>query len=238
MKDAQDERSNAFQKQTARIGFPAMSLTAKQWRNSFRLHDGAWPDRLRLQQRTQRRAYVAGWEHERDFLAQDHRRLSHLSLPLQRNQTPPMLSTGGGVTVNNSSVDGLRRFPGGAAYAAAKHGVSSPTKSVALEYARDGLKITAICPGGVNTSAVESFMKKNAAVADQITGQTPIGRIATPSEIADGVLWLAPTPRLSCWEPARARWRIYGLCPTRFVRKADQHCSVREFHGACFIISR
>lgn len=82
MKDAQDERSNAFQKQTARIGFPAMSLTAKQWRNSFRLHDGAWPDRLRLQQRTQRRAYVAGWEHERDFLAQDHRRLSHLSLPL------------------------------------------------------------------------------------------------------------------------------------------------------------
>jgi hypothetical protein len=81
-------------------------------------------------------------------------------------------------------------------------------------------------------------MKKNAAVADQITGQTPIGRIATPSEIADGVLWLAPTPRLSCWEPARARWRIYGLCPTRFVRKADQHCSVREFHGACFIISR
>lgn len=109
-----------------------------------------------------------------------------------RHQIPAMLSTGGGVIVNNSSVDGLRGypFPGGAAYAAAKHGVLGLTKSAALEHAKDGLKITAICPGWVKTPPVENFMKKYATVADQITGQTPLGRIADPNEIADGVLWL------------------------------------------------
>ncbi|GAA3096201.1 SDR family oxidoreductase [Rhizobium viscosum] len=109
-----------------------------------------------------------------------------------RHQLPVMMRQGGGVIVNNSSVDGLRGypFPVGAAYAAAKHGVIGLTKSAALEHARDGIRITAICPGWVNTPPVEGFMKKSPEHAKAIIAQTPIGRIATPQEIADGVLWL------------------------------------------------
>lgn len=109
-----------------------------------------------------------------------------------RHQIPAMLKQGHGVIVNNSSVDGLRGYPfsGGAAYAAAKHGVIGLTKSAALEHARDGIRIAAICPGWVNTPPVESFMKKSTQFADAIIAQTPIGRIATPQEIAGGVLWL------------------------------------------------
>jgi NAD(P)-dependent dehydrogenase (short-subunit alcohol dehydrogenase family) len=109
-----------------------------------------------------------------------------------RHQIPAMQKNGRGVIVNNSSVDGLRGypFPGGAAYAAAKHGVIGLTKSAALEYAREGIRITAICPGWVNTPAVESHMKKSPDIAEAIIAQTPIGRIATPHEIAEGVLWL------------------------------------------------
>ena len=109
-----------------------------------------------------------------------------------RYQIPAMQKNGRGVIVNNSSVDGLRGypFPGGAAYAAAKHGVIGLTKSAALEYAREGIRITAICPGWVGTPPVESSMKKSADIATAIIAQTPIGRVATPQEIAEGVLWL------------------------------------------------
>jgi NAD(P)-dependent dehydrogenase (short-subunit alcohol dehydrogenase family) len=109
-----------------------------------------------------------------------------------RHQIPAMLRNNGGVIVNNSSVDGLRGypFPGGAAYSAAKHGVLGLTRSAALEHAKDGLRVTAICPGWVGTPAVESFVKKNQALGEQIIAQEPIGRLGTPEEVANGVLWL------------------------------------------------
>lgn len=109
-----------------------------------------------------------------------------------RHQLPVMMKQAGGVIVNNSSVDGLRGypFPFGAAYAAAKHGIIGLTKSAALEHARDGIRITAICPGWVNTPPVEGFMRKSPEHSKAIIAQTPIGRIATPQEIAEGVLWL------------------------------------------------
>lgn len=79
-----------------------------------------------------------------------------------RYQLPAMVKAGRGVIVNNSSVDGLRGYPlpGGAAYAAAKHGVLGLTRSAALEHAKDGVRVTAICPGWIGTSPVENFMKK------------------------------------------------------------------------------
>ncbi|MBL8698252.1 MAG: SDR family oxidoreductase [Alphaproteobacteria bacterium] len=109
-----------------------------------------------------------------------------------RHEIPAMLRGGGGVIVNNASVDGLRGypFPGGAAYAAAKHGVLGLTRSAALENAKTGLRITAICPGWVDTPPVANWRKRDAGVAAEIDRQTPRGRIAAASEIADGVLWL------------------------------------------------
>lgn len=108
-----------------------------------------------------------------------------------RHEIPAMLATGGGVIVNNSSVDGLRGypFPGGAAYSAAKHGVLGLTRSAALEHAQDGLRITAVCPGWVNTPPVANYVK-DPDTAREILRQTPRGKIAEPSEIANGVLWL------------------------------------------------
>lgn len=103
----------------------------------------------------------------------------------------PAMSTGG-VIVNNASVDGLRGypFPGGAAYAAAKHGVLGLTRSAALENAKAGPRITAICPGWVDTPPIANWRKRDPAIAAEIDRQTPRGRIASPAEIADGVLWL------------------------------------------------
>lgn len=103
-----------------------------------------------------------------------------------------MQKAGGGVIVNNASVDGLRGypFPGGAAYAAAKHGVVGLTRSAALECAASGPRICAICPGWVDTPPVANWMKRDRAVAAAIVRQTPRGRIGDPDEIAAAVLWL------------------------------------------------
>lgn len=96
-----------------------------------------------------------------------------------------------GVIVNNASVDGLRGypFPGGAAYSAAKHGVLGLTKSAALEHAKSGPRIVAICPGWVATPPVVTYMRRQ-EVAEGVLRQTPRGRIGEPDEIASAVLWL------------------------------------------------
>jgi NAD(P)-dependent dehydrogenase (short-subunit alcohol dehydrogenase family) len=96
-----------------------------------------------------------------------------------------------GVIVNNSSVDGLRGypFPGGASYSAAKHGVLGLTKSAALEHAKSGPRICAICPGWVATPPVVAYTR-NKERAESVLKQTPRGRIGEPDEIASAVLWL------------------------------------------------
>jgi NAD(P)-dependent dehydrogenase (short-subunit alcohol dehydrogenase family) len=97
-----------------------------------------------------------------------------------------------GAIVNNASVDGLRGypFPGGAAYAAAKHGVVGLTRSAALECAATGPRICAICPGWIDTAPVANWMKRDPEVAEAIVRQTPRGKIGDPDEIAAAVLWL------------------------------------------------
>jgi NAD(P)-dependent dehydrogenase (short-subunit alcohol dehydrogenase family) len=109
-----------------------------------------------------------------------------------RHQIPAMLASSSGVIVNNASVDGLRGypFPGGAAYAAAKHGVLGLTRSAALEYAKSGLRITAVCPGWIATPPVERMVRNDDAIARSILAQEPIGRLGTAQEVANGVLWL------------------------------------------------
>lgn len=108
-----------------------------------------------------------------------------------RYEIPLMLKNKRGVIVNNASVDGLRGypFPGGAAYSAAKHGVIGLTRSAALENAKAGLRISAVCPGWVDTPAIARYLKDPKLKAE-ILRQTPRGKIASPGEIASSVLWL------------------------------------------------
>ncbi|CAE7933894.1 fabG, partial [Symbiodinium necroappetens] len=100
-----------------------------------------------------------------------------------------MLDQGGGVIVNNASVSGVRNpNPGFALYSASKAAVISLTRSAAMEYAAQGLRINALSPGRIVTP-----MMLGAKLADpEAVGQSlPIKRMGRPEEVADALLWLA-----------------------------------------------
>ena len=109
-----------------------------------------------------------------------------------------MLKSGGGTIVNLSSVAGLIGFPGLSPYVASKHGVIGLTKNAALEYAKDGIRVNAVCPGGINTRMLDSLAEQATAGAQSSTEMMdplhPMGRIGAPQEVADLIVWLC-SPR-------------------------------------------
>jgi NAD(P)-dependent dehydrogenase (short-subunit alcohol dehydrogenase family) len=105
-------------------------------------------------------------------------------------EVPAMLRRGGGAIINTASVGGLIGTAGVTAYCATKHGVVGLTKSAALDYIKDKIRINAICPGGTRTAMLEEWFKHPEVEKAAIAG-TPIGRMADPAEIARSVLYLA-----------------------------------------------
>ncbi|MGB3728517.1 MAG: SDR family oxidoreductase, partial [Thermodesulfobacteriota bacterium] len=107
---------------------------------------------------------------------------------------PHMLENGGGSIVNNSSIVGLKGMAGIAAYAASKGAVTQLTRSMALEYAQQGIRVNAICPGAIETPMiVEDFFGSvdDVEAAEQyLLSLHPVGRIGQPEEIAHSVLFL------------------------------------------------
>ncbi|MBD2388295.1 SDR family oxidoreductase [Cylindrospermum sp. FACHB-282] len=103
-------------------------------------------------------------------------------------QIPQMLKQGGGAIVNNSSVAGLVGFVNISIYAASKHGVIGLTKSLALEHAKDNIRINAVCPGGIETDMVNRGFGEEGKI--QLTALHPVGRLGKSEEIANGVTWL------------------------------------------------
>ena len=107
-----------------------------------------------------------------------------------RSEIRQMLKQGGGAIVNDSSTSGLVGGLRESAYVASKHGVIGLTKAAALEYARDGIRVNAVCPGWIRTPMVESIIAGNPERERQIIAEEPVGRMGTPEEVAEAVVWL------------------------------------------------
>lgn len=106
-----------------------------------------------------------------------------------KEELPHLLKQGGAI-VNCASVAGLMGFPGLPAYVASKHAVVGLTKTAALEYAKEGVRINAVCPGVIKTAMVDRVTGKDKAVEKQYENMEPIGRMGKPEEVAAAVVWL------------------------------------------------
>ena len=106
-----------------------------------------------------------------------------------KHEIPAMLKTGGGAIVNNASVAGLLGFAMAPVYAASKHAVVGLTKAVALEYAKQNLRVNAVAPGAIETRMFHDFAT-SPEVKKMLESAHPIGRIGQPQEVASAVLWL------------------------------------------------
>src|SRR5215467_6354084 len=106
-----------------------------------------------------------------------------------RYEIPQMLHQGGGVIVNTASVAGLIGGRGVAAYVASKHGVVGLTKTAALEYARQGIRVNCVCPGAIQTPMTERAWSDPAWRA-RVVASEPVGRVGIPEEVAEAVVWL------------------------------------------------
>lgn len=105
-------------------------------------------------------------------------------------EIPQMVQQGGGVIVNTSSVAGLVGFLNLPAYVATKHGVAGLTRTAALEYADQGIRVNAVCPGVINTPMIDRIVAGDAEAEAQFTALEPVGRMGSPAEVAQAVVWL------------------------------------------------
>jgi NAD(P)-dependent dehydrogenase (short-subunit alcohol dehydrogenase family) len=107
-------------------------------------------------------------------------------------EIPFMREQGGGSIVNMASIAGLRSgLPLFSTYTASKHGVVGLTKAAAVEYAKVGIRINAVCPGFIQTPMVESDPQKASELEGWIQTVVPAGRLGTSEEVAEAVIWLS-----------------------------------------------
>src|SRR4051812_1995234 len=130
-----------------------------------------------------------------DITGSDFERLVAVNLRgvflCMQSQVPAMLAGDGGTIVNTASGAGVVGIAGQAAYCASKFGVVGMTKAAALDYAASGVRINAVCPGIVETPMMDRFTGGTEEGRTRVIAQEPIGRMGTPDEIADAVLWLS-----------------------------------------------
>ena len=107
-----------------------------------------------------------------------------------KNEITYMLKQGKGAIVNCASVAGLIGFPGLPAYVASKHGVVGLTKTAALEYAKQGIRINAVCPGVIKTPMIGRVTGKDKEIEKQYISMEPPGRMGNPEEVAEAIIWL------------------------------------------------
>jgi NAD(P)-dependent dehydrogenase (short-subunit alcohol dehydrogenase family) len=106
-------------------------------------------------------------------------------------EIPAMLKTGGGSIVNTSSSLGVVAMPGIEIYAASKHAVIGLTKSAAVEFGKQGIRINAVLPAAIETDMLQRFVGDNAEMRAQMAAKHPIGRVGKAEEIAEAAIWLS-----------------------------------------------
>jgi NAD(P)-dependent dehydrogenase (short-subunit alcohol dehydrogenase family) len=107
-----------------------------------------------------------------------------------KHELSHMLRQRKGAIVNCASVAGLIGFTGLPAYVASKHAVVGITRTAALENAKLGIRINAVCPGVIRTAMVDRLTGKDKVVEQQFMDMEPVGRMGEPSEVAEAVVWL------------------------------------------------
>jgi NAD(P)-dependent dehydrogenase (short-subunit alcohol dehydrogenase family) len=105
-----------------------------------------------------------------------------------KHEIAQMVRQGGGVVVNTSSGAGIRGVAGGASYAASKHAIIGLTRSAALDYAKQNIRVNAILPGNIETPMMDRFTAGDLQKAIDLE---PVGRLGKPEEIAEAVLWMS-----------------------------------------------
>lgn len=101
-----------------------------------------------------------------------------------------MLRQGKGAIVNVASVAGLIGFPGLPAYVVSKHGILGLTKTAALENAKKGIRVNAVCPGVIRTAMIDRVTGKDKTVEKAYEDMEPVGRMGEPAEVAESIVWL------------------------------------------------
>jgi NAD(P)-dependent dehydrogenase (short-subunit alcohol dehydrogenase family) len=111
-----------------------------------------------------------------------------------KHAIPLLREAGGGTIVNNSSVSAFANVGGNISYGASKGAIMSLTRILAIEYARDNIRVNAICPGVIDTPMNQRNLERAVdpkAVRKKWMEATPLGRMGTPEEVARAVLYLA-----------------------------------------------
>ncbi len=130
-----------------------------------------------------------------DYLEEDWDRVISINLKgvwlCMKAEIPQMLKQGGGAIVNTASIAGLVGLSGTVAYVAAKHGVTGLTKAAAMEYAKSGIRVNAVCPGYIETPLVQGIFDRVEGYRERVAARHPMDRLGEPEEIAQAVVWLS-----------------------------------------------
>lgn len=106
-----------------------------------------------------------------------------------REEAAAMLASGGGAMVNTASINGFTGNARQPAYVATKHGVIGLTRHGALKWAKDNIRVNAVCPGVIETP-MTAGIAGNPEIRKVMEAMTPMGRMGQPEEVANAVLWL------------------------------------------------
>ena len=133
----------------------------------------------------------AAGQRSHEWSVESFRRMTDVNLLgvwlCMKHELAAMLTAGGGTIVNTASIAGLIGLRNATAYVAAKHGVVGLTKTAAMEYAGDAIRVNAVCPGFIETRMTGPAREQR---ADQLLAATPLNRFGKPEEIAEMVVWL------------------------------------------------